>query len=99
MHPWKWPTRSWARLHLDFAGPLKGKMYLIIVDAHSKWIKAINTSSATSTAVIEELHVLFAQFGRPDTVLSDIGSCFVSAEFKAFLRKYGIKQSPLPPYV
>jgi len=46
MYPRKWPTQPWARLHLDFAGPLKGKMYLTIVDAHSKWIEAINTSSA-----------------------------------------------------
>ena len=98
MHPWKWPTRPWARLHLDFAGPLKGKMYLLIIDAHSKWIEAINTPSSTSAAVIEELHVLFAQFGLPDTIVSDNGSCFVSAEFKAFLKKNGIKQITSAPY-
>jgi len=71
-------------------------MYLIIIDAHSKWIEAFNTPSATSAAVIEELqggvHALFAQFGLPDTIMSDNGSCFVSAEFKAILNKYGIKQ-------
>jgi len=33
MQPWKWPTPR------DFAGPAKGKMYLVIVDAHLKWIK------------------------------------------------------------
>ena len=33
LQPWQWPTRPWARLHLDYAGPVKGKMYLIIVDA------------------------------------------------------------------
>ena len=21
LHPWKWPTRPWARLHLDYVGP------------------------------------------------------------------------------
>ena len=99
MHPWKWPTRPWARLHLDFVGPLKGKMYLLIIDAHSKWIEAINTPSFTSAAaVIEELHVLFAQFVLPDTIVSDNGSCFVSAEFKAFLKKNGIKQITSAPY-
>jgi len=45
--------------------------------------------------VIEELHVLFAQFGLPDTIMSDNGSCFMSAEFKAFLKKYG--NLHLPP--
>ena len=33
---WQWPTCLWARLHLDYAGLVKGKMYLIIVDTHSK---------------------------------------------------------------
>ena len=28
LNPWQWPTRPWERLHLDHAGPLKGKMYL-----------------------------------------------------------------------
>ena len=25
LHPWKWPTKPWQRLHIDFAGPFKGK--------------------------------------------------------------------------
>ena len=98
LQPWQWPTRLWARLHLDYAGPVKGKMYLIIVDAHSKWIKAICTPSATSAAVIEELNVLFAQFGLPDTIVTDNGTCFVSAEFAVYLKKYGIKHITSTPY-
>ena len=98
LNPWQWPTRPWARLHLDFAGPLKGKMYLVVVDAHSKWIEAICTPSATSAAVIEELNVLFAQFGLPDTIVTDNGTCFVSAEFSAFLKRNGIKQITSAPY-
>ena len=95
---WQWPTRPWKRLHLDYAGPVKGKMYLIIIDAHSKWIEAVCTPSATSAAVIEELRVLFAQFGLPDTKVNDNGTCFVSAEFKAYLTKNGIKQITSAPY-
>ena len=36
LHPWKWPTRPSARLHLDYAGPFLGKMFLVLIDAHSK---------------------------------------------------------------
>ena len=67
-------------------------MYLLIVNAHSKWIEAICTLSATSAAVIEELNVLFAQFALPDTTVTDNGICFVSAEFSAFLKRNNIKQ-------
>ena len=82
LHPWKWPTRPWARLHLDFAGPFQGKNILIAVDAHSKWIEAVCTPSMSSSCVIEELRSLFAKFGLPEMVVTDNGTCFVSSEFK-----------------
>jgi hypothetical protein len=37
LHPWAWPEKPWQRVHLDFAGPFQGSMFLIAVDAHSKW--------------------------------------------------------------
>jgi len=98
LSPWSWPTRPWARLHLDYAGPVQGKMYLIVIDAHSKWIEAFNTSTATSSAVIEELRVLFARFGIPETVVTDNGTCFTSFEFEEFLQKNGVKHLTSAPY-
>ncbi len=82
LHPWKWPTRPWARLHLDFAGPFQGKNILVAIDAHSKWIEAICTPSIASSCVIEELRSLFAKFGLPEMVVTDNGTCFVSQEFE-----------------
>ena len=98
LHPWSWPTRPWARLHLDYAGPVQGKMILILIDAHSKWIEAICTLNATSTAVIEELRTLFAQFGIPETVITDNGTCFVSTEIEAFFTNNVIKHLTSAPY-
>ena len=37
LHPWLWPEKPWKRIHLDLAGPLDGRMYLLVVDSHSKW--------------------------------------------------------------
>ena len=98
LHPWKWPTRPWARLHLDFAGPFQGKNILVAVDAHSKWIEAVCTPSMSSSCVIEELRSLFAKFGLPEMVVTDNGTCFVSAEFEQFLRFNGIKHTTSAPY-
>ena len=39
LHPWESPEYAWARVHTDFAGPFEGHMILILVDAHSKWMK------------------------------------------------------------
>ena len=54
-------------------------------NADSKWIEAVCTQSTTSDAVIEELSMLFAQFGIPEMIVTDNGTCFISAEFEAFL--------------
>ena len=37
LHPWSWPTEPWERIHIDFLGPLRGSMRLVVIDAHSKW--------------------------------------------------------------
>ena len=34
MQPWTWPERPWQRVHVDFAGPVSGKM---LMDVHFKW--------------------------------------------------------------
>ena len=35
-NPWIWPTRPRQRIHVDFAGPFNGQMFLLVVDAKSK---------------------------------------------------------------
>ena len=37
LHPWEWPELPWCCLHAYYAGPFMGKMFLLIMDAHSKW--------------------------------------------------------------
>uniref|UniRef100_A0A1X7TPJ2 Reverse transcriptase n=1 Tax=Amphimedon queenslandica TaxID=400682 RepID=A0A1X7TPJ2_AMPQE len=92
IHPWPWPSRPWSRLHIDFAGPLKNNtMLLVIVDAFSKWIEVFPVSTVTSSATISKLKMLFAQFGLPDTIVSDNGPSLVSQEFKSYLTQYGIR--------
>ena len=98
LHPWSWPTRPWARLHIDYAGPFEGKMLLVVVDAHSEWIEVFPSTNATSSTVISCLRPLFARFGIPETIVSDNGSCFVSEEFEHFLGANGIKHYTSAPY-
>ena len=84
LHPWEYPQNPWSRLHVDYAGPLFGKMYLIVVDAYSKWVEIAVTRTATSEATIEGLREMFATHGVPDELVSDNGSCFTSEQFSNF---------------
>ena len=98
LHPWEWPGKPWVRLHVDYAGPFLGKMFLVIVDAHSKWIEAFPMNHSTSTATIEKLRQIFAVHGLPEILVSDNGTCFTSDMFETFLKRNGVKHLCSAPY-
>ena len=98
LHPWAWPTVPWQRIHIDFAGPVEGKMLLIIVDAHSKWPEVFIMSTTTSTKTITKLRETFARFGLPEQLVSDNGPQFVPEEFETFLKMNGVKHLRSAPY-
>ena len=52
LHPWSWPTRSWQRVHINFAGLFQGKMYFLAMDAHSKWPEVFELSQTTTEKTI-----------------------------------------------
>ena len=89
-HPWEWPGRPWSRVHVHYAGLFMGKMFLLITDAHSKWMGIHCVNSATSSVTIDKMRSTFASRGLPEIVVSDNGSNFVSIEFKSFFQKNGI---------
>lgn len=71
LHPWVWPTYPWQRIHVDFAGPVAGKMLLIAVDAHLKWLEVIPMSSTTAGKTIKVLRNMFARWGIPEQLVTD----------------------------
>ncbi|XP_019858297.1 PREDICTED: uncharacterized protein K02A2.6-like isoform X2 [Amphimedon queenslandica] len=98
LHPWIWPRKPWTRVHLDFAGPLYGKMYLLAVDACSKWPEVWEMSSTTAKRTVQILSHLFGLYGLPEQIVTDNGPQFVSEEFCSFLRERGVKHFRSAPY-
>ena len=98
LHPWEYPSRPWTHLHIDHAGPFLGHTFLIVVDAHSKWIESHVVNSTSSEATIKVLRNLFATHGIPEHVVLDNGSGFTSQEFKQFMEQSGIKHTITSPY-
>lgn len=97
IHHWHYPSRPWIRLHADHFY-FKNKLYLIVIDAFSKWLEVFETSSTSASQTINHFRDLFARFGLPVTVHSDNGSPYNSDEFKTFLKQNGVKHTTSAPY-
>ena len=69
--PWKWPSRPWSRLHIDFVGPFRGQMFLVVIDAHSKWLEVHPMPTITAQASKFQclIRTIFDQFGLSERVV------------------------------
>ena len=98
LHPRSYPTTAWERVHIDYAGPFQGHMYLLLQDAYSKWPEVAIMKSTSASATIDRLRSWFARFELPLEIVSDNGPQFSSEMFKDFCRKYGIKSHKSSPW-
>ena len=73
-------------------------MFLILVDAHSKWMEVKLVKTATSTINIEHLRNIFATHGLPEMLVTDNASYFTSAEFQDFMKLNGVRHVTSAPY-
>lgn len=94
------PNRPWQIIGTDLL-QLKGRTYLLVVDYFSRYIElALLSSSQTSQDVIQALKSMFARHGIPDSVRSDNGPQYSSAEFIKFAKEWGfasVTSSPKYP--
>ncbi|XP_040158056.1 uncharacterized protein K02A2.6-like [Anopheles arabiensis] len=100
LEPKFWPktTKPWERVHIDYAGPVDGAYFLIVVDAFSKWPEVMKTITTTTTATISMLRSIFARFGMPEKLVSDNGAQFTSDAFKDYCKQSGIEHIKTPPF-
>ena len=97
LHVWPYPDDPWQRVHVDFAGPYMGHMFLVWIDAYSKWLEVRIMNSTTALATIAELRDIFTTHGLPSVLVSDNGSQFTSYEFGEFMRRNGIEHTTCAP--
>ena len=98
LHPWEWPVLPWLKVHIEYASLFEGEMFLVVVDAYSKWLNVHCMKSTTSTATTEKLREIFAIHGLPTTLVSENGSNFTSSKFEESVKKSGIKHNKVATY-
>ena len=98
LYPWEWPKDPWRHLHIDYAGPFKNCMFLVVIDAHFNWLKVIPTTSTTGQVTVNKLRQIFATHGIPEPCVMDNGPAFVSKDFAVFMHRNGIRHITTAPY-
>uniref|UniRef100_A0A0K0EAY5 RNA-directed DNA polymerase n=2 Tax=Strongyloides stercoralis TaxID=6248 RepID=A0A0K0EAY5_STRER len=98
LHSWEKAPSPWFRIHMDFAGPFMGSMWLLIVCAMSKFPHVYRMSKTESVNIIYCLKELFALHGNPVQLVTDNGRNFTSREMSRFLASRKIVHIRTPAF-
>ena len=83
---------------MDFAGPFQEAMFLVAVDACSKWPKVRVLSSTTVSKTLNVLRDWFAHHSIPEHIVTDNGPQFIAEDFEIFTKQNRIKHTRSAPY-
>ena len=89
IHPWTFPAQP-VSIHVDFAGPMSGCTYLVVVDAYSNFPEVVKMSTTSAKATVTTLRDIFSRHGLPEIIVSDNGPQFTASEFEQFCTSIGI---------
>jgi len=97
-----WPFRDWA---MDMIGQInppssKGHQWVLaVMDYFTKWVEAVPMRLVATKDVIDFVkeHIIH-RFGIPQTITTDGGSVFISAELRKFADDMGFKLIRSSPY-
>lgn len=95
--PWQPTNCAWSRIHVDYAGPIKGFYFLVVFDSFSKWVEVFKTKTITAAFTISKLRETFCRYGLVDTIVSDNGTQFKCEEFLRFTTENHIKHTFTAP--
>ncbi|XP_054742683.1 uncharacterized protein K02A2.6-like [Anastrepha obliqua] len=95
---WPEPQAPWQRVHIDFAGPVFGSMWLLCIDAFSQFPFVYKLANTTTESTIFALTTLFASEGLPETIVSDNGPQLTADAFKTFCHQNAIKHITIAPF-
>ena len=59
-------NRPWSRVHVDHAGPFLRNKFLLLIDAHSKWLEVHIVASTSFSVTVNKLRDIYAIQGIPE---------------------------------
>lgn len=88
--------RPWQTLGADIF-LLHGKAYLLVVDYYSHYPELEELRRMTAAAVIAAFQGIYSRHGFPQTLRTDSGTNFLSAEFQQFCSRYDVEHIAASP--
>ena len=76
---------------------IRNSKYLLLADYYSRFPVLRKLGSTTSRVLVQEMKVVFAEFGVPNVIVTDGGPQYTSAEFKDFTRQWQIEHRVSSP--
>ena len=95
--PHEFIPRPWSKVGADLC-ELNGRTLLVVCDYFSNFIEVESLPTTTTRAVCKALKVMFASYGVPDTLVTDNGPQFSSAEFVTFTKVWSFEHSTSSPH-
>ena len=93
------PAESWLMVGCDLCGPFpSGESLLVCVDYHSRYPEAEIVRSVKTAVIADRLRKMFCRYGPPETLVTDNGPQFTSAEFKELMSEFNIQHRRVTPY-
>ena len=92
------PIHPWTKLTTDIFH-FEGESYLPLVDyAHAASQLYTNWNSMTAQHIINHFKLIFSQYGWPDILVSDNGSCYASEAFTKTMQEYHVNRIISSPH-
>ena len=93
------PERPWAKLAVDFWGPLPSDEYLLVmIDKYSRYPEVEIVSGTSAKAVVPHIDKIFATHGFPDKVQTDGGPPFNGSGshlYYQYMKWAGVESKPV----
>ena len=94
------PVHPWTKLVTDIFH-FEGVSYLLGVDYASRFPRVYKLNSMTAQHVASHFKLIFSEYGWPDTLVSNNGSCYSAEIFTNLMQEYSVNHitsSPLMIY-
>ena len=91
------PLHPWSKLATDIFH-FEGASYLLTADYRSRFLVVCKLSSMTGQHVANQCKLIFSEYGRSETLISDTGPCYTSEAFTSLMKDYSVNHIRSSPH-